>query len=59
MKIVYLALNKNRPKFLSEIIIKSLELNGPSPQLFDVKHTTGDLSNDPMNEIYADASFLV
>lgn len=47
MKIVYLALNKNRPKFLSEIIIKSLELNGPAPQLFDVKHTTGDLSKDP------------
>jgi hypothetical protein len=31
MKIIYLNLNKDRPKFLSEIIIKTLELKGPTP----------------------------
>lgn len=31
MKIIYLALNQGRPKFLSEIIIKTLELKGPTP----------------------------
>ena len=59
MKIIYLAINQDRPKFLSEIIIKSLELKGPTPKLFDIKHLTPVLSSNTPNEIYADASFLV
>lgn len=31
MQTIYVALNKNRPKFLSEIIIKSIEQLGPAP----------------------------
>jgi Ca2+-dependent lipid-binding protein len=59
MKIIYMAINQDRPKFLSEIIIKSLELKGPTPQLFDIKHLTPVLSDNTTQEIYADASFLV
>jgi len=58
MKIVYLSLNKTRPKFLSEFIIHTLDLNGPAPDLLDVKHLTQVLSSDPENEIYAEASFI-
>ena len=59
MKIVYLCLNKDRPRFLSEIIIKTLAQKGPAPQLFDVKHLTPLLSNDPSQDVIFDASFLV
>ena len=44
---------------MSEIIIKSLEQKGPTPQIFDIKHLTPVLSADPKNEAFADASFLV
>lgn len=59
MKIIYQALNKDRPKWLSEIIIKTLDQKGPAPQLFDVKHLTPLLSDDPSSEVIFDASFLV
>ena len=47
MKIIYLSLNEVRPKFMSEIIIKTLDQKGPTPQIFDVKHLTPVLSKDP------------
>lgn len=48
MRIVYCALNKNRPKFLGEIIMNTLEFeNAPAPYLIDVKHLTNVLSSDP------------
>ena len=58
MKVTYLALNKNRPKFLAEIIINSLDLLGPSPELLDVKHLTSVLSSIKNDETYVDASFV-
>jgi hypothetical protein len=31
MKTIYIALNKDRPNFMQEIIINSLEQKGPAP----------------------------
>mmetsp|Transcript_8816 Transcript_8816/g.14945 ORF Transcript_8816/g.14945 Transcript_8816/m.14945 type:complete len:184 (-) Transcript_8816:33-584(-) len=43
---------------LSEFIIGDLKIMGPSPTLFDLRNTSFILSDDPVNESYADASFL-
>lgn len=60
MKIMYLALNKERPKFMSEIIINSFDTSrAPAPHFFDIKHVTPLLSSDPDNEILVDMSLKV
>ena len=40
MKTIYIALNKDRPNFMQEIVINSIEQKGPAPQLLDFKHMT-------------------
>ena len=57
MKTIYLALNKNRPKFLDEVNITGLEQQGPPPKIFDAKHVTQLLSAEPDKEVYVDFSF--
>ena len=57
MKTIYLALNKNRPKFLAEVVVTGLEQQGPPPKLFDVKHMTRLLSDDPDKDLFVDFSY--
>ena len=57
MKTIYLALNKNRPTFLDEVVVTGLDQQGPPPKIFDVKHVTRLLSKDPDNEVFVDLSY--
>lgn len=59
MKTIYLALNKNRPKFLEEVNVTGLEQHGPPPKIFDAKHVTQLLSKDPDNEVFVDFSYQI
>lgn len=59
MKTIYLALNKNRPTFLEEVVVTGLEQQGPPPKIFDVKHVTRLLSKDPEHELFVDFSYQI
>ena len=36
MKVIYIALNKRRPSWISEIIINDWESKGPSPHFYNM-----------------------